>query len=99
MRVILLIALLLPLSIPASAVQFKCPASVTRLTIQQGEYSPLPGTLFTLSNFRANMVFRGNRSPLCFQRWTDISQAEIFASADSLSNMFDRKVKESNSKS
>jgi hypothetical protein len=97
MRVGLLGGLLLSFTVPIGAEQLKCPEPVTHITVAQGQYSPLPGTVFDLRDFRAELIRRGKNSPVCFQRWTDISRGDVFVSSQSLSNMFEQKVKQSES--
>ncbi len=41
------------------------------------------------------MVQFGKKSPLCFVRWTDIRQGDVFVSSQSLSHEFETKIKQS----
>ena len=85
MRFAGVIALCLCLSRLSSAVEpLKCPERVTHIAVSQGEYSPQPGTVFSLHDFEANMVARGKTSPLCFVRSTEIVHGDVFVSSDSL---------------
>jgi hypothetical protein len=90
-----LVLLLLLVASTQAAEQLKCPEPVTHIAIPEGEYSPLPGTVFQLKDFSANMVSRGKSSPLCFLRTTEIQRGEVFVSSEGLSKMFARKVKQS----
>jgi len=87
-----LIYFLLPL---LGADQIKCPAPVTHLSTPKGEYSPQSGVVFALSDFSADMVQLGKKSPLCFVRITDIRQGDIFVSSQSLSHEFQSKFEQS----
>jgi hypothetical protein len=76
----------------------RCPAHVTKMTMEKGEYSPQEGATFNLENFSATMVARGKASPLCFQRETHIHQGKVWISAESLTTMFSQKLHQSTSK-
>ena len=80
-----------------AAEPLKCPQPVTHINVTQGEYYPQPGTIFELRNFRANMVSRGKASPMCFLRWTEIIEGQVFVRAEGLTKLFDRKVEQSDS--
>lgn len=68
------------------------------MEVSKGDYSPLPGATFELQNFSALMTARGNSSPLCFNRMTEISHGQVFVSNTSLTHLFEQKVEQSNSK-
>ena len=82
----------------AQADTLRCPAKVTSMEVAKGDYSPLPGATFELQNFSALMTSRGNSSPLCFNRMTEISHGQVFVSTASLTKLFDQKIAQSNSK-
>lgn len=88
---------LLGSSFALRADQLRCPAPVTRLEMDSGDYSPMEGVTFGLHNFAANMVVRGKRSPLCFNRTTEIEHGSVLATSESLSRMFQRKTEQSGS--
>ncbi len=95
MRSLCLVLLAFSCLTTLAAEQLKCPPQITHIFMPQGEYSPQPGTVFALHDFQADMVARGKSSPLCFTRWTDIKKGEVFVSSQSLSNMFERKLRQS----
>ena len=64
----------------------------------KGQYSPMPGAIFELQNFSAQMRARGNTSPLCFNRITEISHGQVFISSASLTHLFENKIAQSDSK-
>lgn len=73
-----------------------CPSPVTHLSMPKGEYSPQAGVVFSLQDFDANMVAVGKKSPLCYQRVTDIRHGEAIVSSQSLTREFDTKMAKSN---
>jgi hypothetical protein len=75
-----------------------CPAHVTRMVMEKGEYSPQEDATFHLENFSATMIARGKSSPLCFQRETHIHRGKVCISAESLTALFSRKLLQSASK-
>jgi hypothetical protein len=92
------VPILLLLSGLLHADTLKCPAKVTRMKVEDGLYSPLAGAEFRLHHFSASMVARGEHSPLCFARTTDIEQGRVTIDGESLTRLFDQKVQESQSK-
>lgn len=97
MRTGLFIALTWVLCVSAAeAEQLKCPAPVTKMTMERGQYSPLEGATFNLQDFAANMVSRGKASPLCFTRNTDVLHGQAFISSESLTKLFAQKVQQAN---
>ncbi len=76
----------------------RCPAHLTHMHMDRGDYSSQPGAVFELSGFDADMVARGKASPLCFVRTTEIKAGEVFVSSESLTHMFARKLSQSDSK-
>ena len=95
-----ILAIALLLLTPAFAAQSKrpCPAPVTRLSMEKGDYSPMDGVTFDLAHFDADMVAKGKTSPLCYQRVTDIRHGDVAVSPQSLSHEFESKMQQSNSK-
>jgi hypothetical protein len=75
----------------------KCPAPVTHIAVENGDYSPQAGVRFVLQDFAANQVARGKASPLCFMRMTDIQHGEVFIDTQSLSREFQSKSSQSGS--
>jgi hypothetical protein len=105
LRILLRMRILKPLlflvwltSLALAADPLRCPAHVTHMSMERGAYSPQPGAVFDLSSFDADMMARGNSSPLCFVRTTQIRSAQVFVSSESLSRMFELKIAQSNSK-
>lgn len=82
----------------AYAETLRCPASVTLMEMNKGQYSPMQGATFELQNFSAHMVARGKNSPLCFNRMTEIEHGQVFISSASLTHLFERKIEQSESK-
>jgi hypothetical protein len=82
----------------AHADTLRCPAKVTSMDMLKGAYSPMAGATFELQNFAALMTARGNSSPLCFNRMTEISHGQVFISSASLTHLFDQKIQQSDSK-
>ncbi len=76
----------------------KCPPFPSRIDVESGIYSSQPGVTFKLRGFAADMVSRGKRSPLCFLRVALVEYGEVFVSSESLSHVFERKLKQANSK-
>jgi len=77
--------------------QLRCPAPVTHMEMDKGEYSPMTGATFELRNFSANMVARGKTMPACFARINHVQRGEVFISSQSLTKMFEQKLSQSNS--
>ena len=98
MRFVFCSLLVLMMTCAAQADTLRCPAKVTSMEVAKGDYSPLPGATFELQNFSALMTSRGNSSPLCFNRMTEISHGQVFVSTASLTKLFDQKIAQSNSK-
>jgi uncharacterized membrane protein YeaQ/YmgE (transglycosylase-associated protein family) len=99
MRKCIVLSLLLVVVVGvAQADTLRCPAKVTTMEMGKGQYSPLPGAVFVLENFSAVMTARGNTSPLCFNRTTDISHGQVFISSSSLTHLFAQKIEQSQSK-
>jgi hypothetical protein len=90
--------LLITLAGAAQADTVRCPAKVTTMEMGKGQYSPMPGAVFELQNFSASMTARGNTSPLCFNRTTNISHGQVFIGSSSLTRLFGQKIAQSQSK-
>jgi hypothetical protein len=82
---------------PAATQKLMCPAPVTKLLMDNGQYSPVEGAVFNLRNFSATMVARGREMPLCFARMPQVQQGEVLISSESLSRLFQRKIQQSKS--
>lgn len=91
----LLVLLLASLGFAESAT---CPPFPSRVDIENGAYSSQPGVTFRLRGFVADMVSSGKRSPLCFTRVAVVERGEVFVSNESLSHIFEMKLKQANSK-
>ena len=99
MRTLLLLSFLATMGAGfAKGEPVRCPAHVTKMIMEKGEYSPQEGATFNLENFSATMVARGKSSPLCFQRETHIHRGRVWISAESLTTMFSQKLRQSTSK-
>jgi hypothetical protein len=99
MRVLVGLLMLTQLCLLANAAdQLRCPARVTHMKMDRGSYSPLPGAVFDLQAFDADMVARGKTAPLCFARTTEVRTGEVFVSSESLTRLFAQKIQQSNSK-
>jgi hypothetical protein len=97
-KYVLLSLVLVVAGCAAQADTLRCPAKVTSMEMAKGEYSPMPGAVFELQNFSAAMTARGNASPLCFNRMTEIHHGQVFISSASLSHLFEQKIEQSESK-
>lgn len=75
-----------------AAEEITCPAPVTTMEMQKGDYSPLPGAVFNLQNFAAVMVARGKQMPLCLARTANIQRGQVFMTDASLTKMFTQKL-------
>jgi hypothetical protein len=91
MRWTLTCAALLIAFCSASAEPVKCPPAASSLDVSNGNYTSQPGIVFHLENFSAKMVPIGKRMPLCLAKTTDISQGQVFVTAESLTNLFTSK--------
>ncbi len=76
----------------------KCPRSESRINMHRGTFSSQPGVLFELHPFVAHLVPMGKNAPRCYEALTVVQHAVIFASNDSLSNIFAAKLRDSDSK-
>ncbi len=68
-----------------------CPGP-SRISMGSGSFSTRPEVTFHLKHFRAMLVPMGKTSPVCFQHYTDVSQAEIFVTNESLTALFGQKL-------
>ena len=66
--------------------------------MQRGSFSSEPEVTFELRHFDATLVPQGGKAPLCNQKMTVVSHAEIFVSNESLTRVFADKLGESQSK-
>ena len=80
------------------AEQPKCPPPVGHIAMDRGEYSSAPGVSFGLHHFSATLIPQGHAAPLCYQKLTVVSHADISVSNDSLTRLFDQKLSDSESK-
>ncbi len=64
----------------------------------RGSFSSRPEVTFSLRNFHAALVPLGKTAPLCFEKMTVVSRAEIFVSNQALSAVFSEKLQKSSSK-
>ena len=75
-----------------------CPSSPSHISIQQGSYSSQPRVTFELRHFVATLVPLSSKAPLCNQKMTVVSHADIFVSNESLTEVFANKLGKSDSK-
>lgn len=75
-----------------------CPASSSHIVMESGSYSSEPGVEFVLHHFVATLVPMGKTAPTCLQKMTDVAHATIFVSNESLTQVFAKKLSESDSK-
>lgn len=80
-----------------AAEEVTCPAPVTSMEMQKGEYSPVPGVVFNLQNFVAVMVARGKQLPLCMARTANIQHGQVSMSDASLTKIFAQKLGQTDS--
>ena len=86
------IIMLVSLSPHARSQAPACPASASHIRIDNGEYSSQPGVTFQLRHFVATLVPMGKKAPLCYQKLTVVSRAQIFVSNESLTRVFQEKL-------
>ena len=82
----------------SASAQQACPPGPTHIEIANGTFGSQPGVSFQLRHFTANMVPLGRTAPLCFQKMTVVSHAEIYISNDSLTRIFSAKLGATDSK-
>ncbi len=75
-----------------------CPLHPSHISVESGSFSSQPGVTFVLHHFVATLVPMGKEAPLCFQKFTVVSHAEIFVSNDSLTQVFAEKLGATDSK-
>ena len=85
------------LSVTSLCSQQECPTGPANIAVADGTYAPAPGIEFHLKRFRATLLPLGTTSPLCFQKLTIVSRAEIFISNESLTKVFTAKLEKSDS--
>ena len=66
--------------------------------MQRGSFSSQPEVTFELRHFVANLVPLGRKAPLCDQKMTVVSHADIFVSNESLTHVFAAKLGQTDSK-
>ena len=80
------------------AQKVECPVGASHIDMTRGSYSSQPNVVFQLRNFHAALVPLGKTAPLCFEKMTVVSHAEIFVSNRALSEIFSEKLQKSDSK-
>ena len=75
-----------------------CSPPIGHLDVESGSYSMQPGVTFQLTHFSADLVPEGDSAPLCYGKTSVVSHAEIFASDQSLTNVFTSKLQKDKSK-
>ncbi len=71
-----------------------CPPPTGHIQFSSSTYSTQPGVTFRLRNFSAALVPQATTAPLCWQKFTVVSHAEIFVSNQSLTRVFAGKLSE-----
>ncbi len=75
-----------------------CPPPIGHIEFSSSTYSSQPGVTFRLRNFSAALVPQATTAPLCWQKFTVVSHAEIFVSNESLTKVFAGKLAQGDSK-
>ncbi len=75
-----------------------CPDAPAHIVVESGSYSSQPGVTFALHHFAATLVPLGRTAPMCLQKMTDVTHADIFVSNESLTRIFAKKLGASDSK-
>ena len=75
----------------------KCPPPVAGIHIANGSYSSQPDVTFQLHDFVGQLIPRGQKSPYCYLKYTQLERGEIFVTGQSLSNIFSSKLEDANS--
>lgn len=75
-----------------------CPPPNAHISIDSGTYGPQPGVTFRLRHFTGTLTPQGHSAPLCYLKQTLLTRAEIYASDDSLTEVFASKLDASGSK-
>ncbi len=70
----------------------------SHIAMASGSFSTRPGVTFQLKHFKAVLTPIGKTSPECFERYTDVSHAEIFVTNESLTSLFSEKLAKTDSK-
>ena len=78
--------------------QAPCPTSSSHISMERGSFSSQPEVTFELRHFVATLVLQGDKAPLCNQKMTVVSHADIFVSNASLSRVFADKLDQTHSK-
>ena len=79
-------------------VQSPCPTASSHISMQRGSFSSQPEVTFELRHFIATLVPQGDKAPLCNQKMTVVSRADIFVSNASLTRVFADKLDQTHSK-
>ncbi len=74
-----------------------CAPPVGHIEFSSSTYSPQPGVTFRLRNFSAALVPQAKTAPLCWQKFTVVSHAEIFIDDQSLTKVFAGKLAQGDS--
>lgn len=75
-----------------------CPDAASRIVLESGTYSSAPGVLFVLHHFQATLVPMGKTAPMCLEKMTDVAHATIFVSNESLTQVFAKKLSNTENK-
>ena len=81
-----------------AAQELQCPPPVSHIRILSDTYSPDIGVDFHLHHFSAALVPQGKTAPLCYAKLTRVSHGEVFVTAESLTKVFNKRLKATESK-
>ena len=84
-------------AVTALAQQLQCPTE-SSIVVTRGSYEARPGVRYQLINFHAKLIPKGRTAPLCYEKTTLVSRAEIFVSSESLTAVFSQKLQAAHSK-
>ena len=73
----------------------KCPSGPSHLAMEKGEYTSIPGVVFELEGFSANLVPRGPKMPVCLAKMTYVERGRVIITDASLTKLFAHKMKTS----
>ncbi len=74
-----------------------CPDASSHISMESGSYSSQPGVTFVLHHFVATLEPMGKTLPNCLQKITDVTHADIFVSNESLTQVFAKKLRATDS--
>ena len=74
------------------AAQPPCATHPSHISMASGSFSTEPGVVFNLKHFVATLVPMGPQAPVCYQKMTVVSHAEIFVDNASLTRVFTQKL-------